>query len=195
MLSSAQLDHIQVVERHEMSVSTEDIHVALGIDETDVSVTCCRLGPSDEAEFVFVSSSCIITAKLLSSLLHLLVVLVEALVGVLDEECVHHCNGCGRAEALTLRTSSGSFCNWLLNCASLHGGSERWAASHACSSTGGASTFLSTCRRGAVAVALLLHGLTALWATIHEVWTLLSLAELHSGVVKDEHVIELLSQF
>ena len=78
-----------------MSVSTEDIHVALGIDETDVTITCCRLGPSDKAKFVFVSSSCIVAAKLLSSLLHLLVVLVKALVGVLDEECVHHCNGCG----------------------------------------------------------------------------------------------------
>ena len=45
--SSHELDHVQVVERHEMSVSAEHVHEALRVDDGDVPVTGRRLGASD----------------------------------------------------------------------------------------------------------------------------------------------------
>lgn len=74
-----------------MPVSAKDVHVALGVDDRNVTVAGGGFGASDKAEFVVVEMRHVLVraAKHLS-LLHLLVVLVERLVRVLDDECVHH---------------------------------------------------------------------------------------------------------
>ena len=88
---SLELNHVQVVERHQMSVTAKDVHVALGVDDGNMSITSSRLDSSDEAKFVLVSvCGVMVVHAVLLSLLHLLGVLVEALVGVLDDESVHH---------------------------------------------------------------------------------------------------------
>lgn len=53
-LCSLQLNHVQVVEGHQMPVTAEDIHVALGVNDADVSVTGCWFCAADQTEFVFV---------------------------------------------------------------------------------------------------------------------------------------------
>ena len=76
-----------------MSVASKDVHVALGVDNRDVAIAGRWLGTSNQAKFVFVvlRSTMVERAKL-SPLLHRLVVLVEAMVGVLNNERVHHCD-------------------------------------------------------------------------------------------------------
>ena len=76
-----------------MSVTTEDVHIALRVDYRDVAIASRWFGASNQAKFVFVvlRSTMVERAKL-SSLLHRLVVLVEAMVGVLNNERVHHCD-------------------------------------------------------------------------------------------------------
>ena len=76
-----------------MSVTSEDVHVALRVDDRDVAIAGRGLSASNQAKFVLVVVCRIMVepAKLLP-LLHLLMVLVEALVGVLNNERVHHCN-------------------------------------------------------------------------------------------------------
>ena len=54
LTSSLQPDHVQVVERHQMPVTAEDVHVSLRIDDTDVAVTRSWLSSTDEAKFVLV---------------------------------------------------------------------------------------------------------------------------------------------
>ena len=107
-LSSVQFDHVQVVERHEVSVAAENVHEALGVDHADVAVTSRRFGTSDEAEFVLVMvcSALVVRSKVLLSLLHLLVVQVKAVVRILNDERVHHGDGRGRAKAVTVRCST-----------------------------------------------------------------------------------------
>lgn len=72
-----------------------------------MTIASSRLGASDEAKFVLVRvcSVLVIHAELLS-LLHLLVILVEALVGVLDDEGVHHRDRGGCAKAVTILLST-----------------------------------------------------------------------------------------
>ena len=81
-----------------MSVASEDVHVALGVDNRDVAIAGRWLSASNQAKFVFVvlRSIMVVPAKLLP-LLHTLVVLVEAVVSVLNNERVHHCNRRGSA--------------------------------------------------------------------------------------------------
>lgn len=69
-----------------------------------MTITSSRLSASDEAEFVFVvvCSVVVVRAAKLLSLLHLLVVLVERVVSILDDERVHHCNGRGSAKTVAL---------------------------------------------------------------------------------------------
>lgn len=58
-----------------------------------MAVTSRRFSASDQAKFVFVLLCCIVVVSSeLLSLLHLLVVEVEAVVRVLDNERVHHGN-------------------------------------------------------------------------------------------------------
>ena len=74
-----------------MSITAEDVHVALGVDDADVAVTSGGLSAADETKFVFVGGGVgVVPPAELPPLLHLLVVLVERLVGVLDQERVHH---------------------------------------------------------------------------------------------------------
>ncbi len=90
--SSLELNHVQVIERHKVSITTEDVHVSFRVDNADVSITCCWLGSTNEAKFVFVVCSSVVVvghSKLLS-LFHGLVVRVEAVVSVLDDKRVHH---------------------------------------------------------------------------------------------------------
>ena len=89
--NSLELNHVQVVEWHEVTITAEDVHVALGVDDADVAVTSGGLSAADETKFVFVDRGVgVVPSAELPSLLHLLVVLVERLVGVLDQERVHH---------------------------------------------------------------------------------------------------------
>ena len=88
--SLLELNHVQVIERHKMPITSEDVHVAFGVDDRNMAITSSGLGTSDQAKFVFVAGSVVIeTAKLLS-LFHLLVILIKAMVSVLDDEGVHH---------------------------------------------------------------------------------------------------------
>mmetsp|Transcript_5309 Transcript_5309/g.7102 ORF Transcript_5309/g.7102 Transcript_5309/m.7102 type:complete len:253 (+) Transcript_5309:53-811(+) len=88
---SHQLDHVQVVEGHKVSVAAEDVHESLGVDHGNVAVTGRRFGASDQAKFVFVllRRVVVIGTKLLA-LLHLLVVQIEAVVRILNDKGVHH---------------------------------------------------------------------------------------------------------
>ena len=54
-----------------MSVATEDVHVALGVDDRDVAIAGRWLGASNQSKFVFVvvRSIMVVPAKLLP-LLH-----------------------------------------------------------------------------------------------------------------------------
>lgn len=62
-----------------------------------MAVTGRGLGASDQTEFVFVvlCSIMVVGAAKLLSFLHLLVIQVEALVGILNDKRVHHCHGSG----------------------------------------------------------------------------------------------------
>lgn len=93
--ASLQLDHVQVVERHQVSVAAKDVHVAFGVDEADVTVAGRRSSASDQAKFVFVlvRGVVVVRSKLLS-LLHLLVVQVEAVICILNDERAHHRHRC-----------------------------------------------------------------------------------------------------
>ena len=74
-----------------MSITAEHVHVSFRVDDGNMTVAGRGLCTTDQTEFVFVvlSSIVVVAAKLLS-LFHLLVVQVEALVGILDDERVHH---------------------------------------------------------------------------------------------------------
>jgi len=93
---SLQLDHVQVVERHQMSITAENVHVALRINDRNMAVTGRGLCASDQTEFVFVvmCSIMVVGATELLSFLHLLMIQVEALVGILNDERVHHGHRC-----------------------------------------------------------------------------------------------------
>lgn len=73
-----------------MPITSEDVHVAFGVDDRNMAITSSGLGTSDQAKFVFVAGSVVIETTKLLSLFHLLVILIKALVSVLDDECVHH---------------------------------------------------------------------------------------------------------
>lgn len=94
--SSLQLDHVQVVERHQVSITAENVHVALRINDRNMAVTGRGLCASDQTEFVFVvmCSIMVVGATELLSFLHLLMIQVEALVGILNDERVHHGHRC-----------------------------------------------------------------------------------------------------
>ena len=89
---SLKLDHVQVIERHEVSITAEDVHVAFRVDNADVTIACRWLGSTDEAKFVFVVVRRVVIVRHaeLLPLLHGLVVGVEAVVRVLNDERVHH---------------------------------------------------------------------------------------------------------
>ena len=76
-----------------MSVTTEDVHVALGVNDADVAIAGRWFGASNQAKFIFVVLRSIMVVPKLLPLLHLMVILVKALVSVLDDEGIHHCNG------------------------------------------------------------------------------------------------------
>lgn len=59
-----------------MSVSAEDVHVALRVDDRDVAVTGRWLNAADQSKFVLVVGGCglVVGDAELLSLLHLLVV-------------------------------------------------------------------------------------------------------------------------
>ena len=75
-----------------MSVTSKDIHVALGVNDRYVAITGRWLSASNQAKFVFVILRSIMVDPAKFPLLHRLVVLVEAMVSVLNNERVHHCN-------------------------------------------------------------------------------------------------------
>lgn len=78
-----------------MPVTTEDVHVALRVNDANVAISGGWFSAPDKSKFVLVRSCVGVVALELSSLLHLLVVLVEALIGILDDEGVHHGDGGG----------------------------------------------------------------------------------------------------
>ena len=91
-----------------MSVTTEDVHVALGVNDADVAIAGRWFGASNQAKFIFVVLRSIMVVPKLLPLLHLMVILVEALVSVLNNERVHHCNRRGSAQAFTTGIGSGT---------------------------------------------------------------------------------------
>ena len=83
--------HVQIVERHLMAVSAEDVHVVVLVDIRRVSVTGGR--PSaNHAKLGLahggIAGGCKVAC--LSALAHLLVVGIESVVGVLDDERLLH---------------------------------------------------------------------------------------------------------
>ena len=165
-----------------------------------MAVTSRRFGASDEAKFVFVLLCCIVVVSSeLLSLLHLLVIEVEAVVRVLDDERVHHGNACRRAKAIALLVT---LCTLALlsfrraKTASFFRRGAKWADRTLLSFAAWAVALGGASRRAAVAVCLLLYCALALFgASVHVVWHLLALHELHGAEVEDQHVVELLSQF
>lgn len=107
-LNSLELDHVQVVERHEMPVSAEHVHETLRIYHCAVPITGSRSLSVNKSKLGGLSvGRCVLVrvagAKVPSlSLSHLLVVSIEALVSILDQECVLHGNGGGGGEAVLL---------------------------------------------------------------------------------------------
>ena len=86
-----------------MPVTAKDVHVALRVDDGNVTIAGRRFRSADQTEFVLVvCSRVVIEVAELLSLLHLLVVLVEAVIRVLDDERVHHGHGRGCAKAVPL---------------------------------------------------------------------------------------------
>ena len=104
-LSSLESDHVEVVKRHVMSVASEDIHETVLINHSGVTVTGSGPHVVHEAKFglqlVGGMVVCLVEASLLS-LLHLVVVHIEALVSVLDDKCVLHRVGDGRGKSVSL---------------------------------------------------------------------------------------------
>lgn len=90
-----------------MPVTAEDVHIALGVNDADVTVTGSWSCSTDQTKFVLACRRVGIVVTKLSSLFHLLVVLVEAVVGVLNDEGVHHGYRCRCAKTLT-SSSAGS---------------------------------------------------------------------------------------
>lgn len=87
---SIELNHVEVVEWHEVSVASEDVHETSGVLDRTVAVASCWLSAVDETEFTLMCLLCAVMpvgahARCLS-LAHDLVVSVKALVGVLDDE-------------------------------------------------------------------------------------------------------------
>ena len=93
---SVELQHVEVVEWHEVPIAAEDIHVTLGVLDRTVTVASGWLPALDETKFTLM---CLLRALVESgvrepalslSLLHALVVRVKALVGILDNERAGH---------------------------------------------------------------------------------------------------------
>ena len=91
-----------------MSIATHHVHEALRVNYTDVTIASSGFGATDQAEFVFVllCGIVIVRSKVLLSLLHLLVVEVEAVICVLDDECVHHGDRSRRAQTVALASAT-----------------------------------------------------------------------------------------
>ena len=98
-LYSLELDHVQVVEGHQMPVSAENVHETLRIHHSAVPVAGRRSLVVNKSKLGGLSKASCILVRLAGaevaglSLSHLLVVCIEALVSVLDQECVLHRNG------------------------------------------------------------------------------------------------------
>ena len=92
---SLELNHVEVVEWHEVTVAAEDVHEAFGVLDCAVAVASGGLSSLDEAKFTLMCVLCgfvpVCVVKAACSL-SLLVVDVKALVGVLDDEGVTHRN-------------------------------------------------------------------------------------------------------
>lgn len=122
-------------------------------------------------------------------------VLVEALVCILNDEGVHHGYRRGCAETVAFATCTFGDCTaWGTQSTRLHRGAQGWASSNRLSAAW-AVAFLGASWRGRTIKLVLPHGaLTAVWASIHVVRSLLTLDEAHRGEVEDDHVVELLGQ-
>lgn len=93
---SLKLNHVEIVEWHEVAIAAEDVHEALGVLNRAVAVARRGLPALDEAEFTLMCVLCGVMAVCVveaSCSLSLLVVHLKALVGILDDERVAHRNG------------------------------------------------------------------------------------------------------
>lgn len=96
---SLQLNHIQVVERHVVSIPSEDIHESLRID-------ACRVSISGGWLIANYQLGCLLGVFLLSlgqSLWFLgdvTAIFLKGLISVLDDETVHHWNWCRRGKTI-----------------------------------------------------------------------------------------------
>lgn len=92
---SLKLNHVKIVEWHEVAVAAEDVHKALGVLNRAVAVACCGLPALNKAKFTLMCVLCGVMAVCIvetSCSLSLLVVDLKALVGILDDERVAHRN-------------------------------------------------------------------------------------------------------
>jgi len=127
-LSSFQLNHIQVVEGHVMSVTTEDVHDTARVDAGGVSVSGCGLAVLFEAGNLH-------GRNLLGNAGSLVLgdqfaVCLEALVSVLDYERIFHTDASGGAEALLVGFSFLVASTGTLHSGVLLGGALRWCRVH-----------------------------------------------------------------
>jgi len=96
---------VQIVERHVMSVTAENVHKALFVDGGGVSIPGCRHPAFNEAEFAL-DYGCVASIETcvmsLSSFFHLVEVGVKSSISILDDEGVGHLKGGGGGEGLFL---------------------------------------------------------------------------------------------
>jgi len=94
-LRSLKLNHIEIIEWHEVTIASKDVHESFGVLNCAVAVASGGLSSLDEAKFTLMCVLCgfvpVCVIKATCSL-SFLVVNVKALVGVLDDEGVTHRN-------------------------------------------------------------------------------------------------------
>jgi len=93
--------HVEIVEWHLMTVSTENVHVVVLVNVGRVSVTS-RWTASNHAELGLTHGRVVrhCEATSLSALTHLLVVSVEGVVSILNDEGLLHRDRSGRRKSL-----------------------------------------------------------------------------------------------
>ena len=82
---SVEMDRVEVIEGHQMSVPSEDVHVVVGVHVASVAISGLGLQVMDQAEFIFILLHRLVTVIMFPPP-HCLVVRVEAQVAVLDDD-------------------------------------------------------------------------------------------------------------
>lgn len=112
IVSRCESNHVEVIKRHVMSVSSEDVHETLRVNVGSMAISGCRLLSLNETVLAlsclkhacFQVMGCLVVDGLVTclepSLFHVWVVLVKWVISVLDNEWVLHWDTCWATESL-----------------------------------------------------------------------------------------------